>query len=119
MNPGIAQNVAAPFFLSTPCQAMKNFLACCINTDNNITLWEDLKNDHNGSLSLKPSNLELLVNQFNNATLEMVMTLKIASSKYYDIDEMYNIEVPQKNKSLSILPNACALNKFFLTFNIS
>ena len=48
----------------------KNFLACCTNTDNNITQWKGLKNDHNSSLSLKPSNLELLVNQFNNATPE-------------------------------------------------
>ena len=46
----------------------KNFLACCTNTDSNITQWKDLENDHNSSLSLKPSsNLELLVNQFNNA----------------------------------------------------
>ena len=49
----------------------KNFLSCCTNTDNNNTHWIDLENDHNSSLSLKPSsNLELLVNQFNNATPE-------------------------------------------------
>ena len=49
----------------------KNFLACCTNTDSNITQWKDLEYDHNSSLSLKASsNLELLVNQFNNATLE-------------------------------------------------
>ena len=49
----------------------KNFLACCTNTDSNITQWKDLENDHNSSLSLKPSsNLALLVNQFNNATPE-------------------------------------------------
>ena len=49
----------------------KNVLACCTNTDNNTTQWIDLENDHNGSLSLKPfSNLELLVNHFNNATPE-------------------------------------------------
>ena len=29
---------------------------------------ERSKNDHNSSLLLKPSNLEFLVNQFNNAT---------------------------------------------------
>ena len=40
--------------------------------------WKDLENDHNISLILKSSpNLELLVNQFNNPTLEnIVMTLK-------------------------------------------
>ena len=45
----------------------KNFFSCCTNTDNNNTHWIDLVNDHNSSLSLKPSsNLELLVNQFND-----------------------------------------------------
>ena len=39
---------------------------------------------------------------------------KIASSKYYDIDEMHNIEIPHKNKSLSLFHiNACSLNKNF------
>ena len=55
-----------PFNLSSN----KNFLACCTNNDSNITQWKDLENDHNSSLSLKPSNLELLVNQFNKATPE-------------------------------------------------
>ena len=41
-----------------------------MNTDNNSTHWIDLENDHNRSLLLKPSNLQLLVSQFNNATLE-------------------------------------------------
>ena len=41
----------------------KNFLACSTNTDSNITQWKDLENDHNSSISLKPSSkLELLVN---------------------------------------------------------
>ena len=49
----------------------KNFLACCTNTGGNITQWKDLETDHNSSLSLKSfSKLELLVNQFNNATSE-------------------------------------------------
>ena len=94
----------------------KNFLACCTNTDSNITQWNDLENDHNSSLSLKPSSkLELLVNQFNNATPENGNDPeKIASSKYYDIDEMHNIEIPHKNKSLSLFHiNACSLNKNF------
>ena len=46
----------------------KIFLACCTNTDSNITQWKDLENDHNSSLSLKPfSNIEPLVKQFYNA----------------------------------------------------
>ena len=82
----------------------KNFLACFTNTDTNITRWKDLENDHNSSLSLKPSsNLEFLVNQFNNATPENSNDpKKISSSKYYDIEEMHSIEIPYKNKSLSL-----------------
>ena len=49
----------------------KNFLACCTSTDSDIIQWKDTENDHDTSLSLNPSsNLELLVNQFNNATPE-------------------------------------------------
>ena len=48
----------------------KNFLACCTSTDNNIQL-NDLENDQDGSLSLKPSSkLELLIKPINNATPE-------------------------------------------------
>ena len=85
-----------------------------MNTDNN-THWIDLENDHNSSLSLKPSNLELLVNQFNNATPENSNDPeKVCSSKYYDIEEMHNIQIPHKNKSLSLFHiNACSLNKNF------
>ena len=62
-------------FLFDSLSSNKNFLACCANTDNNTTQWIDLENDYNSSLSLKPSsnpssNLELLVNQFNNAAPE-------------------------------------------------
>ena len=67
-------------------------------------------------MSLKlSSNLELLVNQFNNATPENGKDPeKNASSKYCDIDEMHNIELPHKNKSLSLFHiNACSLNKIF------
>ena len=67
----------------------KNFLACCTNTDSNITQWKDLENDHDSSLLLKPSNLELLVNQFNNTTPENGNDPeKIASSKYYDTETL-------------------------------
>ena len=81
----------------------KDFLACCTSTDNNIQ-WNDLENDHDSSLSLKPSsNLELLINQFNNATPENNNDPgKISSSKYYDIKEMYNIEIHYNNISLSL-----------------
>ena len=39
---------------------------------------------------------------------------KISSSKYYDTEEMHNIEIPHKNKSLSLFHiNACSLNRNF------
>ena len=39
---------------------------------------------------------------------------KIASSKYYDIGEMHNIEIPHKNTSPSLFHiNPCPLNKNF------
>ena len=39
---------------------------------------------------------------------------KISSSKYYDTEEMHNIEIPHKNKSLSLFHiNTCSLNKNF------
>ena len=101
----------------------KNFLACCTSPDSNSNFIQlkELENDHNSSLLLKPSpNLELLVNQFNNATPENNNDPeKIFSSKYYDIDEMHNLKIPQKNKSLSLFHiNACSLNKNLMTFNI-
>ena len=86
-----------------------------MNTDENSTHWIDLENDHNSSLSLEPSsNLELLVNQFNNATLENSNDpKKVCLSKYYDIEEMHNIKIPYKNKLLSLFHlNACSFNKF-------
>ena len=64
---------------------------------------------------MKPSNLELLVNQFKNATPENGSDPeKLTSSKYFDIDEMHNIEIPHKNKLFPLFRiNACSLNKNF------
>ena len=67
------------------------------------------------SLLLKPTpNLDPLVNWCNNATLENNNDPEnISSSKYY-VDGMHNVEVPNKNKSLSLFDiNACSLNKSF------
>ena len=42
---------------------------------------------------------------------------KVCSSKYYDTEEMHNIEIPDKNKSLSLFHIiACSLNKNFDDF---
>ena len=65
---------------------------------------------------MKPSsNLELLADQFNNATRENGNNPeKIASSKYYDGDEMHNIKISHKNKPLSLFHiKACFLSKNF------
>ena len=60
------------------------------------------------------SHLELLVNQFSNATPENNNLEQISSSKYHGIEEMHNIEKPHKNKSLSLFHiNICYLNKNF------
>ena len=110
------QSTGSTIFPFNTLSSNKNFLACCTNTNNNSTHWIDLENDHNSSLSLKPSsNLQLLVNQFNSATPENSNDPeKVCSSKYYDIEEMHNIEIPHKNKSLSLFhKNACSLNKNF------
>ena len=57
----------------------------------------------------------LLVNQFNNATPEHSDDPeKTSSSKYYDIEEINNIEIPLKNKSLSLFHiNTCSISKNF------
>ena len=55
----------------------KNFLACCTNTDSNITQWKDLENDHDSLLLLKPSsNLELGSTGLTMLPQKMVMTQK-------------------------------------------
>ena len=103
-------------FPFNPLSSNKDFLASCTNTDSNITQWKDLENDHDRSLSWKSySNLELLANQFNNATPENSNDPeKIVSSKYYDTDEMHSIEIPHENKPLSLFHvNSCSLNKNF------
>ena len=77
---------------------------------------ERSRNDHNSSLPLKPSsNLELLVNQFNIATLENNNDPeKICLSKYCNIDKIHNLEIPYKNKSLYLFHmNACSCKKSF------
>ena len=76
----------------------------------------NLENDQNSALSLRTSSiLELLVNQFNNATPENSNDHEnVCSSKYYDIEEMHNIEILDKNNSLSLFHiNARSLKKYF------
>ena len=100
---------------STPFQVIKTSkLVVLILT---VTSYSrKIENDHDSSLSLKPSSsLKLLVNQFNNATPENCNDLeKMPSSKYYDIEEMQSIEILHKNKLLALFHiSACSLNKIF------
>ena len=74
------------------------------------------KNYENSSLLLKTTpNLELLVNQYNNETTENNNGPEnISSFAYCDIDEMHDVEIPNKNKSLPLFNiNPCSLNKNF------
>ena len=61
-----------------------------------------------------------MFNNINNATLENSNDPEeISSSKYYDIDEMYNTEIPRYPKSLSLFHKAHGLLiKIWMTFNI-
>ena len=55
----------------------KNILVCCTKTDSNITQWEDLENDHDSLLLLKPSsNLELGSTGLTMLLQKMIMTQK-------------------------------------------
>ena len=66
---------------------------------------------------LKPaSDLDLLVNQFHDATPENYNTdlENVARSKY---EELQSLKVSNKNKSLSLFhTNACSINKQFDNF---
>ena len=73
--------------------------------------------NNEASLLLKPSeNLKLLVNQFNDdASPESnIDPENVVQSKYYDIDELQTMKIPNKDKSLALFHiNACSLNKNF------
>ena len=77
----------------------KDFLACCTNTESIIMRWKE--SVQNRSLLKPTANLELLVNQLNNATTENNYDPeKISSSTFCVIEAVY-IEIPDKNKYLS------------------
>ena len=67
-------------------------------------------------LLLKPSeNLKLLVNQFHNASPQDVIDPEnVFQFKYYGIDELKNVKITNKDKSLPLFNiNVCSLNKKF------
>ena len=76
----------------------------------------------NSSLILKPPlDLALFFNQFNNAIPENNSDPEnVIQSKYYDIDELQQLKIPNKEKSLSFFHiNSWSLNKKFEEFQNS
>ena len=75
--------------------------------------------DKNSSLLLKPSeHLNHLVNQFNMSSspddINSDDPANTVSSKYYDTEELQNIKITKKSKSLSLFHiNVCSLTKNF------
>ena len=89
-------------------------MACCTNTDSNITHKKDQQHDHNSSLSLKPSsNLELLVNQFYNATPENVNDLE-ENINACSLNK--NFDYPQHSKNIF---DIIAISETIITKNVS
>ena len=83
---------------------------------NNDTITSSETNNLNSSLLLKPPpDLTLLFNQFNNAIPENRSDPEnVIQSKYYDIDELQKLKIPNKENSLSLFHiNSCSLNKNF------
>ena len=72
-----------------------------INIHNNNKSVKTLNNK--SSFLLKPSeNSKLLVNQFNNASPgDNTDPENVVQFKYYDIDELQNMKIPNKDKSWS------------------
>ena len=72
--------------------------------------------NNESSLLLKPSeNLKFLVNQINNASpRDNTDPENVVQSKYYDIDELLTMKIPNIDKLLALFhKNACSLNKNF------
>ena len=78
------------------------------NNDNNKS-----KNS-NSSVILTPPDLAPLFNQFNNAIPENNSDPENVIQSKYDIDELQQLKIPNKEKSLSLFHiNSCSLNKNF------
>ena len=84
-----------------------------ISYDNNNIPGKALHSE--GSILLNPSeDLKVLVNQFNASAEDNTDPENIVQSKYYDIDELQTMKIPNKDKSLALFHiNACSLNKNF------
>ena len=89
---------------------------------NNETFLRFIKNNSNESnnpnsspILKPPTDLALLFNHFNNAIPENNSDLKnVMQGEYYDIDELQQLKVSNKEKSLYFFHiNTCSLNKNF------
>ena len=87
----------------------QNFLTFISNKN---TITNNETKNLNSSLLLKPPrDLTLLCNQFNNAIPENRSDPEnVIQSKYYDIDELQKLKIPNKENSLSL---------FHINFEIS
>ena len=91
----------------------QNFLNFIGN--NNTIISSETKNLNNSLLLKPPPVLALLFNQFDNAIPENRSDLEnVIQSKYYDIDELQKLKIPNKENPLSLFHiNFCSLNKNF------
>ena len=81
---------------------------------------DSLKLDNMNSLSTlvfkQPANLSQLFNQFNNITKNHTSrdSGNVVKCRYYDIEEIQTLNIPNKSKSLYVLHvNTCSLSKNF------
>ena len=95
-------------------QTNKDFIYS-ITTTNSFSQSTNSDNDKESLLSLKPSDLALLYNQFNSTSPEKNSDpVNVVNSKFYDIDQIQTLKFPDKHKSLVLFHiNACSLNKYF------
>ena len=117
------QNSNDPWFCISCCSKIfpfntaknKNFIS---NFYDNNSKSKNI-DDKNSSLLLKPSeHLKHLVNQFNMSSLPDDINsddpANTVSSKYYDTEELQNLKITKKSKSLSLFHiNAYSLTKNF------
>ena len=83
---------------------------------NNYTITSSETKKISSSLLLEPPpDLAFLFNQFNNTIPEYRSDPEnVIQSKYYDIDELQKLKIPNKENSLFLFHiNSCSLNKHF------
>ena len=83
--------------------------------NNNNYNNNESKNSCSSMILKPPLDLAILFNQFNNAIPENNNDPEnVIQSKYHDIDELQQLKIPNKEKSLSLFHiNSCSLNKNF------